>query len=956
MRLVHYLFDFRGSALMARGNPPKKKYDLLMDWNNQEAIRYLLAEIEKAEVDTKPMRQPFELYQRLAGICVDGFVNDTKHKWEYKQFSQKVKDKCLEMVFKPNKMTNSWRGLYWELLRAETYDFFESFLYYMEMKRPFDKKFYEPRSKTLKQVVDDLQALEDGKYKFYGLSMPSRVGKELADDTPILTTEGWKNHGDLVVGDHVFNSKGEAVKVTYVHPKCQSTHIVTFSDGEEIECHENHEWIVYDRNRQETVTIETREMLDTYLSNECGNKRPRYSVNVRQPIIGEYKELPVDPYTLGAWLGDGTNVAPNITNDKDDLAIVDKIVKNGYQVSNTYIHTKYGTYRTSFVGLRRDLQKVGMCASHKTTTKHIPECYLTASLEQRLELLAGLIDTDGTLKRKENRYSFSTTEPMLAEGFKALVETFGWRVSVAEYAPRVSTSGIIGRKTVYRIDFNPTFEIPCVLKRKQIHKFSKQRRITIVNIRESEKKTQGNCISVEGGEYLAGKSLKPTHNSTICIFFLAWHALRFPNSHSALGGHSGILARGFYKELMNLITTEEYTFADMYEYWHPGHPLLTDKSADELTITLDEPDRFSTITCRGIDGTWTGAIDISGTGQNGFGYLYVDDLVRDRTHALSPTRMEDTFAEYLNKMVDRMNDGAKQLMVGTLWNILDPLKRLEEMYGNQEDYLFRKIPALNENDESNFDYAVHGFPTSYYLEMRDRLIRAGNEAEWYAKYQQSPYVREGLLFPQNELRFFNGVLPVGPKYNLVVVCDVAFGGGDSVSMPIGLKDEETGWTYIVDWYFNSAGVKVTVPEVADMLIKYNAKTVTFERNNGGLLFAKQVSEELERRNYICSCDTKPAPNNISKQDKIKSCEGKIKTQLIFLDGTSHDDISTDDVMVFNRSAQYSRAIDELSSFVTIGKNKNDDAPDSIAQLVLKAYGDINSVAVVETISRALLGF
>ena len=621
MRLVHYLFDFRGSALMARGNPPKKKYDLLMDWNNQEAIRYLLAEIEKAEVDTKPMRQPFELYQRLAGICVDGFVNDTKHKWEYKQFSQKVKDKCLEMVFKPNKMTNSWRGLYWELLRAETYDFFESFLYYMEMKRPFDKKFYEPRSKTLKQVVDDLQALEDGKYKFYGLSMPSRVGK-----------------------------------------------------------------------------------------------------------------------------------------------------------------------------------------------------------------------------------------------------------------------------------------------------------------------------------------------STICIFFLAWHALRFPNSHSAMGGHSGILARGFYKELMNLITTEEYTFADMYEYWHPGHPLLTDKSADELTITLDEPDRFSTITCRGIDGTWTGAIDISGTGQNGFGYLYVDDLVRDRTHALSPTRMEDTFAEYLNKMVDRMNEGAKQLMVGTLWNILDPLKRLEEMYGNQEDYLFRKIPALNENDESNFDYAVHGFPTSYYLEMRDRLIRAGNEAEWYAKYQQSPYVREGLLFPQNELRFFNGVLPVGPKYNLVVVCDVAFGGGDSVSMPIGLKNEETGWTYIVDWYFNSAGVKVTVPEVADMLIKYNAKTVTFERNNGGLLFAKQVGEELERRNYICSCDTKPAPNNISKQDKIKSCEGKIKTQLIFLDGTSHEDISTDDVMVFNRSAQYSRAIDELSSFVTIGKNTHDDAADSISQLVLKAYGDINSVAVVETISRALLGF
>ncbi len=78
-------------------------------------------------------------------------------------------------------------------------------------------------------------------------------------------------------------------------------------------------------------------------------------MNVRQPIQGEYKELPVDPYTLGAWLGDGTNVAPNITNDKDDLAIVDKIVDNGYEISNTYIHKTYGTYRTTFKGLRADL-------------------------------------------------------------------------------------------------------------------------------------------------------------------------------------------------------------------------------------------------------------------------------------------------------------------------------------------------------------------------------------------------------------------------------------------------------------------------------------------------------------------------------------------------------------------------------------------------------------------------
>lgn len=121
--------------------------------------------------------------------------------------------------------------------------------------------------------------------------------------------------------------------------------------------------------------------------------------------------------------------------------------------------------------------------------------------------------------------------------------------------------------------------------------------------------------------------------------------LRRPNSHSAMGGHSGILAKGFYKELMNLVSTPEYTFGELFGYYHPKYKsVVTDKSADEFTITLGDPDRFATITCRGIDGTWTGAVDVSADG-----YLYVDDLVRDREHSLSPTRMENTYQEYLNK-------------------------------------------------------------------------------------------------------------------------------------------------------------------------------------------------------------------------------------------------------------------------------------------------------------------
>ena len=94
--------------------------------------------------------------------------------------------------------------------------------------------------------------------------------------------------------------------------------------------------------------------------------------------------------------------------------------------------------------------------------------------------------------------------------------------------------------------------------------------------------------------------------STVCIFYLSWIAGKRPNSHSAMGGHSGKLAKGFYGELLNLINTREYKFSEIF----PDSPLQK-TSAEDFEINLDEPDRFATITCRGIDGTWTGAVDVS---------------------------------------------------------------------------------------------------------------------------------------------------------------------------------------------------------------------------------------------------------------------------------------------------------------------------------------------------------
>ena len=417
--------------------------------------------------------------------------------------------------------------------------------------------------------------------------------------------------------------------------------------------------------------------------------------------------------------------------------------------------------------------------------------------------------------------------------------------------------------------------------------------------------------------------------STDCIFFLTWIGLKRPNSHSAMGGHSGILAKGFYKELMNLITTPEYTFKELFDYVHPEYqnrPFPTDKSADEFTITLGDPDRFATITCRGIDGTWTGAIDVSEDG-----YLYVDDLVRDRQHSLSPRRMEETYQEYLNKMVDRKNDGARELMVGTLWNVLDPLEKIRKEEKDNPQYGFRKIPALNEKDESNFDYEINGFSTKYYHEMRDRL----DKAEWMAKFMQQPFVREGLLFPEDELQFFNGILPEG-DFRIVAAVDVAWGGGDSLSMPIG-AEYESGDVYVFAWVFNKGAKEVTLPLVTGQIINNRIRQIRFEGNTGGDLYCKYVDEMLQKQGWKCSCTHRKAPNRMEKMSKVIAYSGDIKRKFHFLTSRipTKEERERDNelgIVRYIRDKEYQNAMDELETFVTIGNNDHDDAADGITQL------------------------
>lgn len=424
---------------------------------------------------------------------------------------------------------------------------------------------------------------------------------------------------------------------------------------------------------------------------------------------------------------------------------------------------------------------------------------------------------------------------------------------------------------------------------------------------------------LEDGKYdFYGLSMPPrVGKSTICIFFYAWIIGKRPSSHNAMSGHSGVLADRFHNDLIKLTENEEYTFHEIF----PDVQLVS-KSSEKNELYYDAVESFATTTCRGIDGTWTGAVDISEDG-----YLYVDDLVRDRKESLSLKRLEGRYQDYLNILVDRKNDGSKELMVGTRWNVADPLGRIEKQYKNNPRYKFRKLPALNEKGESNFDYPVKGFSTKYYHNMRDRL----DKNEWMAKFMQTPFVREGLLFPADELRYYNGILPEG-DHRVIGACDVAWGGGDSLSMPIGYE-YPNGDVYIPSWIFNKGKKEVTIPLVTGKIIGEKLTEIQFEANNGGDMYSDRVSTELEKHNYHCSCSYKKAPGNMEKMTKMVAYSGDVKKHFIFLDPEHQDQ-------------EYSDAMDELNMTVQIGDNEHDDAGDGITQLAMKIYGDIDGPASI----------
>lgn len=411
-----------------------------------------------------------------------------------------------------------------------------------------------------------------------------------------------------------------------------------------------------------------------------------------------------------------------------------------------------------------------------------------------------------------------------------------------------------------------------------------------------------------------------TAKSTTCIFFLTWVMGRNPERANVMSGHSDKLTKGFHQEALSIISdAETYRFAEVF----PEAPMVSSSMLDE-TISLRRRSRFPTLTCRSVEGTLTGAVEV---GRDAL--LYMDDIVEDREEALNSDRMDKLYSAYLNQLKDRMNDGAKQLFVATRWVPNDPIGRIEEQYEGDPRYRFVAVPALDGNGESNFVYRYGlGFSTEYYEDMRASLVAAGEEDSWLAKYMGRPVWIGGLLFGRDELRYFDS-LPDGEPDAVIAVCDTKDRGKDYECLPVARVYGED--FYIVDCVCDNSLPEVVEPRVAECLLRNRVQLARFESNAAGGRVADDMARRLEGAPIVIS----KRFTTENKETRILADSPWIRQRCLFARVPPNED--------------YRRFMAMLTRYTTEGKVAHDDAPDSMS--MLKRFAGSMAQASVEAVRR-----
>ncbi len=399
---------------------------------------------------------------------------------------------------------------------------------------------------------------------------------------------------------------------------------------------------------------------------------------------------------------------------------------------------------------------------------------------------------------------------------------------------------------------------------------------------------------------------KRSGKSQTGINFVNFLSGRRPDRSTLMEGTGDDLVKSFYNgclEYLQLPT--EYRFYDVFP-----EAKLVQTSADSKIINLHRRSRFPTIMCRSIDSRQVGLSEATNL-------LYMDDCVEGREEAKNRQRLDDKWEIISGDIMGRAIEGTPMVFCGTRYSIYDPIGRVQE-FAKSQNWRWKalEIPALDENDESNYEYEKEGqkiFTSEYFRQQRDLL----SSEQWESEFQQQPFEAKGLLFNKDDLNYFYE-LPTDKDPDVIMaVADTAEKGSDSTAMPIAYIYGDD--VYIADVVFDDSVPNVTKPECANKIIEHKVSSATFESNNAGEYFARDVYQICEKNGYKFNLRTKRTISN--KQTRIELASDGIIKHFYFLHPS-----------IVKRNSQYQAFMREVTTYTRTGKVPHDDAPDSLSLL------------------------
>lgn len=388
--------------------------------------------------------------------------------------------------------------------------------------------------------------------------------------------------------------------------------------------------------------------------------------------------------------------------------------------------------------------------------------------------------------------------------------------------------------------------------------------------------------------------------TTIELMFMVMEGLKNPDLSILMGSHSNSFLRGAYEEVGRMLDPKgEYLWKDIFPTVQ-----VCKTNAQDMRIDLGKRKRFETFEFSSIGSGNAGKVRASNL-------LVADDLVPDIESAMSKERMDKLWQQYYTDLMQRMIGDCVQLLVQTPWTLHDPIDRLELAHTDDPLAEFIHLPALDENDESNFDYPYGlGFTTEFYRNQRDIM----DDASWRALYMTQPIEREGQLYNEDELRrYFE--LPDREPDAILFVCDTKDKGTDYCVMPICYQYGND--FYCEDVVCDNSNPEIVEARLVSKLIEHRAQMGQFESNSAGGKVAEKVQKEVKERGGIAKITTKYTTSN--KETRIIVNSPFIKDRVLFKDNS-----------VIKKDKEYRKMLNFLCGYTMAGRNRNDDVPDAWA--------------------------